>query len=282
MTKKSIFKPFVTAFLILALLFTSSFSFVCANARTNNSEDYNLVKKMYMPNPSKNDFAQITEDFHLLSSCGIHQDDIKSITKKDDHFVYEITTVEAMRKASVSVEKTPNNDIHYTFKEGALCNEVVYTNKGEVLLDGNKVTVEAETSDQYKAALAKKVWKSTYKKFKPYKNLKSSSYSSFLASGKQKVGLGKTIDRITAGALLAILGGISYWAQLTCDGISAAADVLNAIKSANPKTKVIGCKYSTYTHGSYDYKYILKHYPNKGCTGKKYKTKTIYEHFVVY
>ncbi len=280
MTKKV--KSFVTSFLILVLMFTSNFSFVNANTSTNNSEDYILVKKIYAHNLSEDELTRIIEDFQLLSSCGIPQNDIKNITKKDGLFIYEITTTEIPKKASVSVEKLPNNDIHYTFKEGTLCNEVIYTNKGEVLLDGNKVTVETEASDQRNATLANKSWKSTYKKFKPYKNLKSSSYSSFLASGKQNIRLGKAIDKITAHALLAALGSINFWAGLTCNGISAAADVRDTIKSANPKTKVIGCKYSTYVHGSSDYKYILKHYPNESCTGKKYKKKKIYEHFIVY
>ncbi len=53
------------------------------------------------------------------------------------------------------------------------------------------------------------------------------------------------------------------------------------IESINPKTKYLGCKYKTYTHGAYDYKYINKFYANKKCTGKYKKTKS-YEHFIVY
>ena len=54
----------------------------------------------------------------------------------------------------------------------------IVTNNGDIIINGHKVTFSSEVMT-YRSA-----WKSTYKGTKPYGSLTSSSYNTYLSSGR--------------------------------------------------------------------------------------------------
>ena len=124
------------------------------------------------------------------------------------------------------------------------------------------------------------VWKGT-KLLAPYGNLKESDYNKYLTSGKANVQLGKALEDLTVTALATVIANLHPYAGILVSLTDIAAAVYDVLVAVNPKTEYLGCIYSTYTHGAYDYKYVNQFYTNKECTGG-YDTKISYEHFVVY
>lgn len=172
--------------------------------------------------------------------------------------------------------------IAFSVTDGHIKNEISYNN-GELIIDGNKIKVTTEKTlfdGVSRITPYATYWKGT-KSLKPYGKLKASDYNKFLNSGKQNIALGKSMDVLTATALSLILSKVNTYVGIAVDLFNVAVGVKTVIESINPKTKYLGCKYKTYIHGAYDYKYINRFYANKKCTGK-YKKTISYEHFIVY
>lgn len=223
--------------------------------------------------------AEVTNEMKMLKESGVPVANIDDVQMGEEN-TYTIKS--GSKTEEISVESAGNNAIEFSVTDGHIKNQISYSD-GELIIDGNKIKVTTERIlDDSESGIAPcaTIWKGT-KSLKPYGGLKASDYNKFLASGKQNIALGKAMDALTVTALSTIIAKLHPYAQIAVNLFKVAKGVKTVIESINPKTKYLGCKYKTYTHGAYDFKYINKFYANKKCTGKYKKTKS-YEHFIVY
>lgn len=102
-----------------------------------------------------------------------------------------------------------------------------------------------------------------------------SSYTRFLASGRQNLALGQTIDSAPIAILKSLLEEVVPFSGLV-DTI--AGKIKEYYHIHDPQAKFLGCEYETYTSGSDDYQYRTKTYGNENCTGG-YIYMVTYEQF---
>lgn len=229
-----------------------------------------LLIVLLAPQVSAKDLNAQVDDIETMSMFGLDTNQITDIKHAKDHTSYLFDY--GNFSETVDVKTTPGST-KFMISNGNISNEVVIFDNGNILLDGNEVL--------YNKAGLLGVWKSVYKGFSPYGSLTRSSYSKRLSSGTQNIALGKALDALTVGALSLILGATSFWSGITVSVTGTVASVYSALKSANPKTTYLGCKYTTWIAGASDYQYICDYYANKQCTGTS-KRVIIYEHFRVY
>lgn len=146
---------------------------------------------------------------------------------------------------------------------------ISFKSDGSIILDGYKVQISVVNKLDANSDISTRgtVWKSV-KSLSPYGNLKPSDYNKFLASGKQNVSLGRTLDAITVTALSSVITRLHPYAGFIGSLATVAQSVYSTFIAINPKTQHLGCAYTTYTFGTSDYKYINKFYANKECVGK--------------
>ena len=224
----------------------------------------------------------LSQESYMLAKCGIQPSDVTAIRTKatsseDNQYIINYDHSEEI----LTVEETGNEYIKYSATDGKITNEIVY-NKGRLFIDGTEIRVSSVENSFMDSDISTQatIWKGK-KSLKPYGNLKSSSYNKRLASGKQNVALGRAMDKITVAALSACISQFHGYIGIAVSLAGIASEVKNAIKAIKPKTTYLGCSYTTYTCGAYDYKYINKFFANANCTGKS-TTKLSYEHFIVY
>lgn len=287
MTKKSIFKSCITAFLILTLLLTSCFSIVRANISTNSSEDYKFIKNMYAHTLSKGEVAQITKEINLLSNCGIEQNDIHGIDKRDENYVYEIAIPDSEDNGTVSVKTLKNGDVHYIFKEGSLCDNVIYTHDGKVLLDGKEVVVEHEEKLFYEKEDANLRAIYTHASTTcPYG--KAADYNVSAGTiNNDNIKLNKRLGSITTNGLASILLKVLKAALILKISVKLAVFIINNGKIDNPDSKALSHKTKRYYHKNGKYvkpgmrvmKNVAQWYTKANYKGTSHKkvTYSIYE-----
>lgn len=207
----------------------------------------------------------------LLKKCGI---DSSKIVRRDSgvYTVYYGNTVE-----NIQINKIGNDSIDFDVSDGQLRNTIQY-NDDKLIIDGN--LIEVKDNQNFTITPYATIWKGK-KSLKPYGKLKAGDYNKYLSSGKQNVQLGKALDQLTVTALTSCISQFHGYIGLATKLATLAAGVKSTLAKVSPKTKSLGCKYTTYTHGAFDYKYINKFYANAKCTGK-YKQELSYEHFTVY
>lgn len=154
---------------------------------------------------------------------------------------------------------------------------ISFKKDGSIILDGNKIQVsQVNQTDMNLMPIYK-----SKKSLKPYGSLKSSDYDDYLTSGKQNIALGKSLNNLTITALAVVISGFHPYVGIAVSLSGVALRVHDVLMNVNPTTEYLGCKYTTYTAGYSDYKYINKFYANRECTGT-YKLEKSYEHFIVY
>lgn len=215
----------------------------------------------------------------LLEQCGIDMSTIIDVDKNEGKNEY-IVNFGGM-KEKICVEEVGGNFISFTADNGTIKNNIEYKD-GELIIDGNKIKVTTVKNENVKmdASICAVVYKGT-KSLKPYGSLKASDYNKYLASGKQNIQLGKALDGLTATALASCLSLINTYTGYAGTLTSVAIAIKDVLVNVSPKTEVLGCQYTTYTCGAYDYKYVNKFYANSEYNGT-YTTQLSYEHFIVY
>lgn len=229
-----------------------------------------LLLVLLAPQVSAKDINVQVDDIKTMSMLGLDTNKITNIKHFHGHTSYLFDYGDYSETIDI---KQSVGSTKFVFSNGNITNEVIISDNGDIFLDGNEV--------HYKKDRLLGGWKSVYKGFSPYGSLTQSSYSKRLSSGTEDIALGKALDQITAGALSTILSLTSFWVGITVSISGTALSVYNTLKSANPKTEYLGCKYTTWIAGSSDYKYVCDYYANKQCTGTN-KRVIIYEHFRVY
>lgn len=224
---------------------------------------------------------KVLSDVETLEACDIevgYIDEVEVSTEGNEYVMNYNGVVETISIIDENEEETT-----IVVDDGKNSNTMVKKANGDLYVDGNKIGVVTtyEDFEENIPSTYGTVWKST-KSLKPYGSLTSSDYSKYLTQGKQNLSLGKQLDSLTVTVLSSLIGSLHTYAGIAVSLAGVALEVKDTLQAVNPKTKYLGCRYTTYTTPSgSDYQYFNRFYANTDCTGK-YQLEISYEHFIVY
>ncbi|MCR2044808.1 hypothetical protein [Anaerosalibacter massiliensis] len=269
-------KKAVSLCLILTLLFVSmmpSFAATTYNSQVSYAMEPSIVANKTV---TREKTSQIESEIATLNNCHIDTSIIKkvNVTEKGNEYILNYKNIDE----KVTIKSNDNENVTIIVSDGKKSNTISFTKDGSIILDGYKVQVSQVNETDMN--IAKTIWKGK-KSLTPYGNLKPSDYNRYLTSGKQNIALGKALNALTITALSSIIGSLHPYLGITVSLAGVAKGVYDVLVAVNPKTEYLGCKYTTYTAGAYDYKYINKFYANRQCTGR-YRQELSYEHFIIY
>lgn len=273
-------KRFVSFLMVLTFIMLSTvevFADNSLNQKVYYSRKPSFLKEQTISNTKA---LQIEEEINKLNQCHIDTSIINRVNVRKSGNEYNLHYGNVDER--VTVECDGNKNVIISSSDGKKSNTIIFNKDGSIILDGYKVQItevqQENTNINYFST--GKIWEGV-KSLSPYGKLKSSDYKKYLSSKKQNISLGKALDQLTVTTLTSLIGLLNPYAGIAVSLAGVARNVYNVIVNINPKTKYIGCSYTTYTAGASDYKYVNKFYANSQCTGK-YRTEISYEHFTVY
>lgn len=223
---------------------------------------------------------QIKSEMETLNYCHVDTSYIEKInvTANGNEYLMNYNGI----LETVVLEENDSGSVSLMVNAGEKCDVLTFEEDGSLILDGHKVEITEVTTTENNSDIEPRgtIWKGT-KSLSPYGSLKASDYNDYLSSGTQNISLGKALDAITVTVLSTILGQAYGYIGIAVSLATMAASVISTLSTVNAKTEYLGYKYTTYTHGAFDYKYINKFYANTACTGT-YHQEISYEHFIVY
>ncbi len=268
-------KRIISYILIVSCLLGSTNSVWASNVNMVRGDKKFQVSSWNGENVSAELWDKIENEMEALEQCNLDTSVIEKINVRSENISYMFNfngTIE-----EVELLKNDQTECTYRITSGEIENVVSVKADGSIIVDGFKIQYSSEELQQSDRGV---IWTST-KSLSPYGSLSPSDYNDFAASGTKNLALGQAIDEIAIGTLSTLIGGIDTFAGLAVSLLNTVASgVKTAISKEDPTTTALGCKYTTYTHGAYDYKYINKFYANKECTGNYYQ-KISYEHFTL-
>ncbi len=216
--------------------------------------------------------TQIESEIAILNNHYIDASIIKKIDVSENYNEYTLNYDE-----KVIVKSSNNKSTTIVASDGKNSNIICFMADGSLIIDGHKIKVSPADSTNT-------ISKATYKGKKsllPYGSKKASDYNDYLSSGKQNIALGQALDTLTSTALGTAISFAHGYIGIVVSLASVASAVQDVIININPKTEELGCKYTTYTSGAADYKYVNRFYADRSCKGT-YSQQISYEHFIVY
>lgn len=223
---------------------------------------------------NKSQYPRIEQDLKVLDNIGFNTSCINSA--KMDGSKVQFKVVLGDYKDIVQVVENNKDSTTLKIVEDNICNMLTVTKDGNVFLDGNLVT-SSKTPDSYTNPIEAEPFGGYKVKWslKPF----AKSYPRYVTSGTENVFLGKCIDSVALVTFAYCLGKLVPYAAELLAATSIGIEILSYLKKWDPRTKYVGCKYKTYASGPDDFKYVSKLYPNRSCSGSKYKTTVTYARF---
>lgn len=190
---------------------------------------------------------------------------------------------------NIIVLENSSEKITLRIEQDDICNTLEVKNNGDIILDGKKIVIEKEASDD--SGVKPLAGASIYIKDTVSYGTEG-SYGHFLKNENiSNIELNKLLSGIALSALLAIMGaamtGISAYVIPFAAGAGAA--IYDYLMRQNPNTTALSCKSKVYTHNSYPsgyipslftfiYKYKVTYYPKANYGGKAADPEIVYKY----
>lgn len=165
----------------------------------------------------------ILDELHVLYEYAPLKEDLVDIIPYQNDYIYRFETESYDGNSIISdivMNTKENGDVEIKITEGDLSNTLLFTKDNKVFLDGNKVTIEGESSEVKKQVQPRdrSIWTT---KDCPYGS--KSDYSHYVDDVSIKnLGLESSIAELTAVAFSILIGAYSFFAGCT----TAVADYI--------------------------------------------------------
>ena len=242
---------------------------VVASSNVNSSYTKNRIEGLTNKKLNTSETKKIEKEMKALELCFKDLSAIEQIQcKEKNEYLMNYNGI----RETIILNNITADSISFSASDGIKNDTCTVTQSGEVIINGNKV----EFTNEYTPYGTS--WKSTYKGTKPYGSLTSSSYNSYLSSGRSNAKMDDKIKNITISVLSVVIARFVPYAGI---GIDIATIAYAFLKSQEPESYNVSCTYDTYTCGPDNYQYRTKIYANGNYSGA-YKRINTYEHFVLY